>query len=63
MEVLRPRYFQVLARPMPGVVLLETQPRRDERGFFTRCFCRQELAALGYDVSGSGQRVAELAAA
>ena len=49
MEVLRPRYFQVLARPMPGVVLLETQPRRDERGFFTRCFCRQELAALGIE--------------
>jgi molybdate-binding protein len=25
--------------------------------------CRQELAALGYDVSACGQRVAELAAA
>lgn len=49
MEMLRPRHFEVLARPMPGVVLLEGHPRRDERGFFARCFCRQELRAIGID--------------
>jgi dTDP-4-dehydrorhamnose 3,5-epimerase len=25
------------------------QPRRDERGFFARCFCRRELEALGIE--------------
>lgn len=49
MEVLRPRHFETIAKPMPGVVLLETQPRGDERGFFARCFCRQELRAIGVD--------------
>jgi len=33
--------------PLPGVLLLEQERRRDERGFFARCFCRNELAAFG----------------
>ncbi len=39
--------FRRLAEPLPGVVLLEAAVRRDDRGFFGRCFCRSELAALG----------------
>ncbi len=41
--------FAVLARPMPGVLLLGTRPQHDERGWFQRSFCRRELAALGVD--------------
>ncbi len=29
--------------------LIELEPRRDERGFFARTWCRQELAAQGLD--------------
>lgn len=49
MAVLKPRSFAVLARPMPGVLLLQAEQRRDERGYFARCFCRDELKALGID--------------
>jgi dTDP-4-dehydrorhamnose 3,5-epimerase len=49
MEVLTVRHLRVVARPLPGVVLLEPQPRRDERGFFARWYCRAELRELGLD--------------
>ncbi len=41
--------MKLLDHPLPGVFLVETEPRRDERGFFARCFCRRELARLGID--------------
>ncbi len=39
--------MRIIARPLPAVVLLEPEPRLDERGFFARCFCREEVAQLG----------------
>lgn len=41
--------FEVLARPLPGVLLLATRPQQDERGWFVRAFCQRELAALGVE--------------
>ena len=32
---------------LPGVFLIEPEPRHDERGFFTRWFCRDEFVAHG----------------
>lgn len=32
---------------LEGVTLLEREPRRDERGYFARAFCADELAAHG----------------
>ena len=34
---------------LPGVYLIELERHQDERGFFARQFCRQELAAHGLD--------------
>lgn len=34
---------------IPGVFLIEMEPFTDERGFFARQFCKQELAARGLD--------------
>jgi dTDP-4-dehydrorhamnose 3,5-epimerase len=39
--------MRLISRPLPGMLVLQTEPRTDERGFFARCFCRHELAALG----------------
>lgn len=39
--------FTALA--LPGTYLIELEPHTDERGFFARQFCRQELAAHGLD--------------
>ena len=39
--------FGVLDRPLPGVLVLTTAPVADERGAFTRLFCRSELGELG----------------
>ena len=36
---------------IPGALLLEIEPREDERGFFARTFCRDELARAGIDFS------------
>jgi dTDP-4-dehydrorhamnose 3,5-epimerase len=41
--------MRLISRPLPGMMVLETEPHADERGFFARCFCREELAALGLD--------------
>ncbi len=32
---------------LPGVMLVESDPHTDERGFFARTFCRQEFTANG----------------
>lgn len=39
--------MRLVARPLPGMMVLEAEPRFDERGSFQRCFCRAELEALG----------------
>ena len=33
--------------PIAGAYLIEPEPRRDERGWFARVWCRDELGALG----------------
>jgi dTDP-4-dehydrorhamnose 3,5-epimerase len=33
--------------PLAGAYVLELEPRQDERGFFARAFCQNELAAHG----------------
>jgi dTDP-4-dehydrorhamnose 3,5-epimerase len=37
------------ATQLDGAFLIDLQPREDERGFFARLWCRQELAAQGLD--------------
>ncbi len=39
--------MRLIARPLPGMLVLEAEPKADERGFFARCFCRAELQELG----------------
>ena len=39
--------MRCVARPLPGMLVLETEPRADQRGFFARVFCRNELRDLG----------------
>ena len=41
--------MRLISRPLPGMLVLQTEPRADARGSFARCFCRAELAALGLD--------------
>jgi dTDP-4-dehydrorhamnose 3,5-epimerase len=36
-------------RPLPGMRLFELSPANDERGSFTRLFCRATLAELGFE--------------
>lgn len=36
-------------RPLPGMRLFELDRRADERGSFTRLFCKATLAGLGFD--------------
>lgn len=43
--------MRLLDQPLPGMLVLEAEPRHDERGWFQRCFCRTELAAFGVDVA------------
>jgi len=38
------------ATQLDGAWLIDIEPREDERGFFARTWCRQELAAYGLDV-------------
>jgi dTDP-4-dehydrorhamnose 3,5-epimerase len=37
------------ATELDGARLIDIEPREDERGFFARSWCRQELAAQGLD--------------
>ena len=39
--------MRLISRPLPGMLVLQAEPRVDQRGFFARCFCREELAAFG----------------
>ena len=39
------------ATRLEGAWLLDLEPRRDERGFFARTWCRRELAARGLDAA------------
>ncbi|WP_159715719.1 dTDP-4-dehydrorhamnose 3,5-epimerase family protein [Geminicoccus flavidas] len=36
-------------RPLPGMRVFDLEPRQDERGSFTRLFCRATLAELGFE--------------
>lgn len=38
------------ATPVLGALLVRIEPRKDERGFFARLWCREEFAAQGIDV-------------
>jgi dTDP-4-dehydrorhamnose 3,5-epimerase len=38
---------KVRPTPVPGAFLVDLEPQPDERGFFARAFCRDELAAAG----------------
>lgn len=35
---------------IPGVTLIDIEPIRDNRGYFARAWCREELSAQGIDV-------------
>lgn len=35
--------------PLPGVVVIDLEPKEDERGFFARTFCRAEFVAEGLE--------------
>lgn len=35
--------------PLKGAFVVEHEPRADERGYFSRAFCKEELAAVGAD--------------
>ncbi len=37
--------------PLQGLLVIERKPVRDQRGFFSRFFCQEEFAALGYSRS------------
>ena len=41
--------MRLISQPLPGVMILQAEPRADQRGTFTRCFCRSELRDLGID--------------
>ena len=40
--------FVVQDTPLPGLKLIERKPVGDSRGFFSRLFCDEELAAAGW---------------
>jgi dTDP-4-dehydrorhamnose 3,5-epimerase len=35
--------------PLKGAFVVEHEPRADDRGYFARAYCREELAAIGAD--------------
>ena len=39
--------MRLISRPLPGMLVLQAEPRVDQRGYFARCFCRTELAQWG----------------
>lgn len=39
--------MRFLPTPIPGVIVIEPEPRADDRGFFARTWCRDEFAAAG----------------
>lgn len=42
--------MRLISRPLPGMLVLQPEPRIDARGSFTRLFCREELAELGLEI-------------
>jgi len=36
--------------PLPGLVVVHSEPHRDARGFFARAWCREEFARNGLDM-------------
>ena len=40
--------FEFVDTPLAGLVIVERQRTEDQRGFFSRFFCAQELAAIGF---------------
>ena len=42
--------FKFIATPIEGLTLVERQIARDHRGFFSRFFCAQELAVIGFQL-------------
>ncbi|MEY9162586.1 dTDP-4-dehydrorhamnose 3,5-epimerase [Sinorhizobium fredii] len=43
--------FNRLSTPLPGLIVIERKQAGDERGFFSRFFCRDELRDFGADGS------------
>lgn len=41
--------MRFLPTPLPGCLVVEMEPRGDERGFFARLFCEREAAAAGIE--------------
>lgn len=41
--------MRFLAQKIAGVFVVEAEPHRDERGFFTRVYCADEFAKAGID--------------
>ena len=42
--------FELQHTPLAGLTLVRRQRIADERGFFSRFFCAEELAAAGFDL-------------
>ena len=40
--------FSIRLTPLPGLSVVDRNRREDSRGFFSRLFCAQELAAAGF---------------
>jgi dTDP-4-dehydrorhamnose 3,5-epimerase len=45
----RPSYMKFNPLPLQGSYLIELDQHQDERGFFARIFCQEELAQLGLE--------------
>jgi dTDP-4-dehydrorhamnose 3,5-epimerase len=41
--------FDVLTTPLPGLLVVQRLCNEDERGYFSRFFCSEELAAHGFN--------------
>ena len=41
--------MQFVKSKLPGVLTIEPEPFKDERGFFSRAFCEEEFAAQGLE--------------
>ena len=41
--------MKIIRTPLQDVFIIETEPFRDDRGFFTRVFCQNELRSIFHD--------------
>ena len=46
------------ATELQGCYVIELEPKRDERGFFARSFCKEELANTMMPLAVSSARIA-----